>query len=195
MANSWMTITVDSCHQQRSDSHLVTLPDVGIFFAPAGRRSVATGGAKLHSWVTPVGFSLPATFIFNVRQPSELLIPFATDELEYARLLESLTRRKSTSGLFATTEVIQVFQTARAAKRVGFQFLGNAVAPCGGDFEIGQVRTARAATGDGVGWHRHRGHQCDQSNSKGMGSPLIWARAFIAARCSASFLLRPQAPA
>src|SRR5262245_44028580 len=34
-----------------------------------------------------------------------------------------------------------------------------------------------------------------QSCSKGRGSPAICARAFIAARCSASFLVLPQAPA
>jgi hypothetical protein len=34
-----------------------------------------------------------------------------------------------------------------------------------------------------------------QSAAKGMGSPAIWLRALSAARCSASFLLRPQAGA
>ena len=34
-----------------------------------------------------------------------------------------------------------------------------------------------------------------QSDSKGTGSPASWLRAFIAARCSASFLFRPQAGA
>ena len=32
-----------------------------------------------------------------------------------------------------------------------------------------------------------------QSAAKGTGSPASWLRAFIAARCSASFLFRPQA--
>src|SRR5262249_33473879 len=35
----------------------------------------------------------------------------------------------------------------------------------------------------------------DQSDSQGIGSPAIWLRAFQAARCSASFLVPPQAGA
>ena len=38
-----------------------------------------------------------------------------------------------------------------------------------------------------------QGRGRDQPEAKGIGSPAIWLRAFRAARCSASFLFRPQA--
>jgi hypothetical protein len=127
--------------------------------------------------------------LLQVLAPGQLPVAPAARQLVDARHVQRLAGGQPARPLLDAAAPEQLRQAVGAGQGVGLQLLGDPVAPARGDLVLRRPAAAGPVAPHGVGGHRH------QSCSKGTGSPLTWASAFMAARCSASFLLRPQAPA
>src|SRR5262249_19129555 len=149
------------------------------------RRGLGVGASRL---AAEVGF--------EVVLPLEVSVAYAAFQGVDAGHVQHFAPGQPAGRLLGTAAAEPVRQALGTAEGVGLQFLRDAVAPAGGDLVGGGPAAVFAVTEDGVRRHGHGGTFGGgwplQSEGNGTSSPLISARAFMAAFCSASFLFRPQ---